>query len=654
MVRPHTLKARFSLLVLGWTMATCLGFAQSPPVLPSAPSPYGNPGQPLYTAMDRTFKALAQQDYDAAIQNLQQAAQIAPARPDIHKQLGYAYIRTGQTGLAIGEFERVRQLDPKDQATLLQLGYLYQGAKRDKEAAEVFQRAAQGPDAQTAKTARAALNFLGNRSLYEPMDKAYKALAVKDYDAAITDLQEAARIAPARTDIHKQLAYAYIRTGQTEPAIREFERVHELDPRDSMALLQLGYLYDRAMRDEEAAAIFVRLSSGPDPQSAKMARVALAALGDKYKEEISRLQSNLSSDPNNLEARKELGLILERIRRPQEAFEQLSIAAKGLPADPQVSFALAEVCVMTKSTELALWYFYNASRGNDPAIAAQARKAFGTTDLRDLLAKLVIAYPFDARIRREYGFLLLNANDTAGAGGQFEAAVKADPLDWSSFMQLGYLYDRAGKRDRARSVFQTVASSQDPVYSKQAGEALRAWGGASPPEGGRAQPAASPAATDPRALAYALHQQGKVTEAIRVFEQLHASAPNDCSVTLQLGYWCFDQKDLPKAKRWFESAEACPDPGQSAVARKAVVEVTRAQSAQFKAAGFHRKDSGDIHGAIAEFERAVAIDPADYNAMLQLGYWYFDAHDYKQAEKWFQMAASSPHPAEVAIARKAL
>ena len=123
---------------------------------------------------------------------------------------------------------------------------------------------------------------------------------------------------------------------------------------------------------------------------------------------------------------------------------------------------------------------------------------------------------------------------------------------------------------------------------------------------------------------------------------------------MQIGYWYFDQKDLAKAKQWFQSATECPDSGQSASARKAVLEVARAQAAQYKAAGFRRKDAGDIHGAIAEFERVLSVDPTDYNAMLQIGYWYFDTHEYKQSDKWFRMAALSPNPGEASTAKKAL
>ena len=67
---------------------------------------------------------------------------------------------------------------------------------------------------------------------YEPLRAAYESLQTKEYDRAIESFQQAIKAAPARTAIHKDLAYTYLKVGANEAARDQFAEAMRLDPAD--------------------------------------------------------------------------------------------------------------------------------------------------------------------------------------------------------------------------------------------------------------------------------------------------------------------------------------------------------------------------------------------------------------------------------------
>ena len=57
---------------------------------------------------------------------------------------------------------------------------------------------------------------------YPVLKDAYSALKSKDYETAISKFNEAVSLAPKRTDIRKDLAYTYLKIGETELARDRF------------------------------------------------------------------------------------------------------------------------------------------------------------------------------------------------------------------------------------------------------------------------------------------------------------------------------------------------------------------------------------------------------------------------------------------------
>jgi tetratricopeptide (TPR) repeat protein len=116
--------------------------------------------------------------------------------------LGHLYKSIGQTEKSIQSFERSLERNPSEIATLIWLGRLYLEQGKPDVAERMFERAAQLPPRNVATMAG-----LGQT-----------ALARRDYQRAVTVLEEALAFDPSAASIHSPLANAYRGLGDTAKA----------------------------------------------------------------------------------------------------------------------------------------------------------------------------------------------------------------------------------------------------------------------------------------------------------------------------------------------------------------------------------------------------------------------------------------------------
>jgi tetratricopeptide (TPR) repeat protein len=80
-------------------------------------------------------------DLDEALQEAQRASAQKPQAPQPHYIMALIARARNRTDEAISEFEKVRQIDPRDVATNVNLGQLYAQQKKNKEATTAFRQA---------------------------------------------------------------------------------------------------------------------------------------------------------------------------------------------------------------------------------------------------------------------------------------------------------------------------------------------------------------------------------------------------------------------------------------------------------------------------------------------------------------------------------
>jgi len=372
--------------------------------------------------------AMAKQDYAAAVEQLQAALAGQPAATVIHYSLGMAYRRLGQLDRAAAELAGYRDVGPgggggaaKFPDPLVdQLASLNAGAKRHVAlatsalqqgrfalAAEEYRKALAGdPTDLTAwLNLGAALERLNDSAGAEEAYRRAVALAPRNSRArynlgtllaaggkrqeGIEQLEAAVALdsgSKDSKDARFNLAMALAEAGSFERALAQYDRLLELDPRDSVVRYQRGMTLLRLGRAEEAAVELGKVVAAEPRAPEPRAGQALALLrAGRDAEARTRLEEGLAELP----ASEDLALLLAKV---------LAASADPKVRDGQRAWGLAEAALQPGSTAdreeaaaLAL-----AELGRFPEAADRERRAIalaeraGRGDLPGMRSRLAL------------------------------------------------------------------------------------------------------------------------------------------------------------------------------------------------------------------------------------------------------------------------
>ena len=97
------------------------------------------------------------------------------------------------------------------------------------------------------------------------LNKAYKALAEKDYDSAIDLFRKGLASQTGNAGAHKDLAYTLLKAGENTAARDEFEAALKLNPKDETAALEFAFLAFETQKAVEARRMFDKLRKTGSP-----------------------------------------------------------------------------------------------------------------------------------------------------------------------------------------------------------------------------------------------------------------------------------------------------------------------------------------------------------------------------------------------------
>lgn len=358
-----------------------------------------------------------------------------------------------------------------------------------------------------------------------------------------------ARISQAEDDVKhssdpvsalKDLSRLYHANGYTEPAVRIYDVLARLEPREPRwphlkATLLSGY-----GQLEEAVPLLRRvLELDPHYWPARI-RLADALLKlNRVDDAVAAYQAVLAADPQNAYAL--LGLARGRMEAKQLAQAEESLD-RAVRAHPDFSAAWQMLAGL-------------ADQRGDPAAAASARieaakgKAF--KDVPDPWADELLEDCYDPYKLRVAAASLENAGNTAGARRQLEHALRLAPDDATAHRELGRLFlqqkDLAAARPHLEKavemapddsenwigVFKLATESHDPAAASRAVLAGLSHCPASPTlrlEHGRQ-----------------LLAQKKFHEALAEFEEARRLRPNEPDPIVEVALTYLYLGDIPKA-----------------------------------------------------------------------------------------------------------
>jgi Tfp pilus assembly protein PilF len=357
----------------------------------------GQGTDPAYSALEKAYDAARAKDYDRAIAAFQQAAELTPNRSSIRRDLAYTLLKIGETEAARDQFAEAMRLDPADEQAALEYAFLCYETKQPVIARRIFDRIRKTGNATAAQA-------------FENIDRPLR--------EEIARWTQALQLSPDNFSAHEELARLAERRDELELAAEHYEKAWRLRSNRRDLLLDLGRVWKEETRIEDSNAALLAASRGAEPRVAEDARELLPS---RYPY-VYEFQKALALDPSNAALRRELAYLhVEMGNRaeaekelqaagadpPQtlrtrsgeprtnagkyaselgqkslekgyllDALKYLHVAHENDPIDFNVMLKLGWTYNMLKNDGEAMRWFSLARHSPDPAIAAEATRAY--------------------------------------------------------------------------------------------------------------------------------------------------------------------------------------------------------------------------------------------------------------------------------------
>jgi Flp pilus assembly protein TadD len=409
-------------------MRAVILFAACGLVLAQAPDP-------AYEPLSRAYEALRARDYDAAISGFLQAIEASPQRVSIRKDLGYVYLKTGENQLARDQFRDAMGMDPADTQVAMEYAFLAYETNQRQQARRIFDRIRKSGEAPFAATAEQAFQNV-DAPLAAGIDRWTKAIEMGAGDFGV----------------HFELAALAEERDELELAATHYEKAWRLRPERRSVLVDLGRVWQALGRAEDAQAALLAASRGGEPRAAETARELLPA---RYPY-VSEFRRALELDPANAELRRDLGFLLLKMDREEEAEPEFQILVETPPDDLLSATQLAFLLNARGETDAAKPLFDRVLAGQDLDLANRVRAVLR---LPQVMAQ---DNPQPAAVdAKEMAERSIKAGYMKDAVKYLQIAHDSDPGDFAVMLRLGWAYNILHQDSEAIQWFDSARASPD-------------------------------------------------------------------------------------------------------------------------------------------------------------------------------------------------
>lgn len=434
----------------------------------------------------RANTAIAQGDFEQALENFDRAAELGAAPPELRDEVrfqrAWLQYRSGNYAEARGGFAAIYDAEPgsdRGQESLFWLAESnYQLGNLD-QAAELFRRYL--TDVSSGQHTDAAYYALG----WTHFRRGNYAAAADEFTRFLDAYRSTGQdeFVPYRTDAMLRLADSYYAMKRYSDAVHAYRRV--ADQAGDYAYYQVAQAYYNAGNVFEAVSAFRELlEEFPESQWAEEARYNLGYAFfqnedyDQAIEEYRTLIQTYPSDPLAAKAQYGIGDALFNAGRPEEAVEAYRVVLERYPRSPYVSDAAAGiqyalVSMGDDARASAIIDEFIAAHPNSPIVdelrfrkaevfyqsgrqaeALREFQAFVRTSQNERLLPEAIYY---------VGMIYADQNQVQPAAEQFERVVNGYPNSAhfaDAARRLGRLYLDAERPQDAMQVYRRLENAQ--------------------------------------------------------------------------------------------------------------------------------------------------------------------------------------------------
>lgn len=331
-----------------------------------------------------------------------------------------------------------------------------------------------------------------NQVLRTYFDMAIYAREEGDLDKAIYALKKAKKIKPDSPTLDYNLGVIHLEKGMVGKAIKHFkeaiEKAHSGDMVvDASINLAICYLRRGDLKGAEKA-LTDALDLAPDDPGLNYNLGVIYLRMKRFEEAFERFQKALVDDELELDARMGMGICLARMNRKEEALKEFRKVAQRRPNDPQIWYNIGVVAFQMGRLKAAKPAFERAARlgydGREIAdfleaiegmSARRARLAYNKGvssqrlyNYREALSYYRKAVQLDPEMKEAYlnmAVCLDKLRRTAEAMEALKKAVEIDPRFFEARFNLGVLCLKMGRLEEAVEHLRKAALLR-PYYSE--------------------------------------------------------------------------------------------------------------------------------------------------------------------------------------------
>ncbi len=312
-----------------------------------------------YAAMGEAYRLKYQLDRnlkwtDLGLSNAGKATALKSDLPSAYITLGEIHNATGKNDLALEEFQRALQLDPRNADALKGVAHTYENAGRPADAEAAYKKAiALRPDYWDG------YNSLGN--FYDGQGK---------YDEAVAQFQHAIELTPDNAQVYSNLGAAFLDSGDPKKvplAETALKKSIELGP-SYPAYANLGFLYESEHKFAESAEACERALLLNDQDFIVWANLAAAYEGLNDKTAVSRarakelplLERSVEANPRDAGAQARLALLYAQAGSRNRALARIQTALALAPDNADVLENIGETYEVLGDRPHAIQYIENS------------------------------------------------------------------------------------------------------------------------------------------------------------------------------------------------------------------------------------------------------------------------------------------------------
>ncbi len=404
---------------------------------------------PAYKPLESAYQGLREKNYDLAIVGFQQAITLAPDRASIRKDLAYTLLKIGENGAARDQFGEAMRLDPTDQHAALEYAFLCFETKQQALARRIFDRVRKSGNAASRSTAEQAF-----QNIDQPLA------------AGIARWQKALDVDPGNFSAHQELASLAEQRDELALAAEHYEIAWKLRPSERSFMLDLGRVWKLLGRDEDSFVMLLAASRGKPPRVAEQARELLP---DRYPY-VYEFEKALQLDPGNFELRREYAYLLLAMGKKEEAEREFQALHNTAPDDLLSAAQLGFLRLSRNDFAGAQPLLDQVLKGGDEELADRVRVALKqpqTLKRRETSAQQT------SDEAKELAEKSMKAGYLKDALKYLTIAQENDPVDFSTMLKLGWVYNVLHDDRDAVKWFDLASKSSDPSVSSEAKKAYK-------------------------------------------------------------------------------------------------------------------------------------------------------------------------------------